>query len=156
MLTTNKNRKEFSLRPGDSWPSFEKFRSEGAKALKSVGNGIVAVLHTKTGQYRIVEEQDFQQMYGLACDIDRLRGGLRMVKLAVLAVQKHPDKESLNVLAEAVAMLGTLPELPTRDGFDSLLPEGFELDLDDEVILDPDQIERPFESEDNALESSES
>ncbi|MDJ0736207.1 MAG: hypothetical protein QNJ47_19450 [Nostocaceae cyanobacterium] len=156
MLTTNKNRKEFSLRLGQNWQSFEKFRSEGAKALKSVGNGIAAVLHTKTGQYRIIEEHDFQEMYGLARDVDRLRGGLRMVTLAVRAVQKHPDEENLHVLAEAVAMLGTLPELPTRDSFDSLLPEGLDLEPDDEVILDPDEIERPFRANNSVLESSES
>ncbi len=63
----------FSLQPGPTWFSFEKFRQEGAKALESVKNGIVGILHTKTGQYRILEERDFQKMYGLARDIDRLR-----------------------------------------------------------------------------------
>ncbi len=40
-------------------------------------------------------------------------------------------------------MLGDLPELPTRDHFEPLQPEGDQIDLDDEVILDPSQIERP-------------
>jgi hypothetical protein len=85
-------------------------------------------------------------MYGLARDVDRLRGGLRVVALAVRSAQKHPDPESLSVLAEAVAMLGSLPELPTRDSFDSLVPEELDLDSDDdEIILDPDEIERPLE-----------
>jgi len=47
-------------------------------------------------------------------------------------------------------MLGDLPELPTRNSFDRLVPENFDLDEDDEVMLDPDEIERPLQSE-NAI-----
>lgn len=144
MQTANK---KFSLRNGATWPSFEKFRLKGAEALSSIANGVIATLHTKTGQYRIIEEGDFQAMYGLARDVDRTRGGLRVVILAVRAAQKHPDPENLSLLAEAVAMLGDLPELPTRNKFDPLVPENFDLDEDDEVMLDPDEIERPLQSE---------
>ena len=100
---------------------------------------------------QLIEERDFQAKYGLASDVDRLRGGLRVVVLAVRAAQKHPDPENLNLLAEAVAMLGDLPELPTRNSFDRLVPENFDLDEDDEVMLDPDEIERPLQSE-NAMD----
>ena len=125
--------------------SFEQFRTEGAKALKSVKNGVIASLHTRTGQYRIIEEHDFQELYGLARDVDRLRGGLRVVALAVRAAQKHPDRESLEVLAEAVAMMGNLPELPVRDKFESLIPEELDWDEEDEVILDPNLVNRPLQ-----------
>ena len=148
MQSTNK---KFRFRNGASWTSFEKLRLKGAEALSSIANGVIATLQTKTGQYRIIEERDFQAKYGLARDVDRLRGGLRVVVLAVRAAQKHPDPENLNLLAEAVAMLGDLPELPTRNSFDRLLPENFDLDQDDEVMLDPDEIERPLQSE-NAMD----
>jgi hypothetical protein len=154
MLSADNHRTVFSLQLGQSWSSFEKFRAEGATALSSIKNGTVATLHTKTGQYRIIEERDFQKMYGLARDVDSLRGGLRVVTLAVRAVQKHPDPENLSLLAEAVAMLGSLPELPTRDNFDRLVPEGLDVEEDDEVLLDPDEIERPFKANSIALESS--
>ena len=153
MLTKNNQRRPFSLRLGQSWQSFEKFRTEGAKALQSVKDGSVATLNTKTGQYRIIEEHDFQTMYGLARDVDRLRSGLRMVTVAVRAAQKHPDQENLEVLAEAVAMLGELPELPTRETFEPLSPETSDIDENDEVILDPNEIERPFNAETSALEA---
>jgi hypothetical protein len=146
------NKKEFRLRSGENWTSSEKFRLQGAEALSSIGNGVIATLQTKTGQYRIIEERDFQEMYGLARDVDRLRGGLRVVILAVRAAQKHPDPENLHLLAEAVAMLGDLPELPTRNSFERLVPENFDLDEDDEVMLDPDEIERPLQSE-NAIDN---
>lgn len=159
MLPTN-NQSQYrpgllQLKLGQTWQSFEKFRTEGAKALTDIKDGVVATLSTKTGQYRIVEEHDFQHLYGLARDVDRLRGGLRMVTVAVRAAQKHPDPENLEVLAEAVAMLGELPELPTRDGFEPLMPENSSLDDDDEVMLDPNQIERPLNNDPLALESEQ-
>jgi hypothetical protein len=83
-------------------------------------------------------------MYGLARDVDRLRGGLRLVTVAIRAAQKHPDPETLEVLAEAVALLGDLSELPTKNKFDPLLPENIALDDEDEVALDYREILRPF------------
>ncbi|MGL5834979.1 MAG: hypothetical protein ACRC1Z_17370 [Waterburya sp.] len=55
------------------------------------------------------------------------------------------------MLAEAVAMLGELPELPTRDSFEPLIPEDPSLDEDDDVMLDPHQIERPLNNDSLAL-----
>ena len=152
MLQTNRKPGLFNLRFGQTWRSFEKFRTEGAKALSTIKDGAVATLTTKTGQYRIMEERDFQQMYGLARDVDRLRSGLKMVTVAVRAAQKHPDRENLEVLAEAVAMLGEMPELPTRNSFEPLMPENTDFDDDDDVMLDPNEIERPFSNETPVLE----
>ncbi len=142
------------LQQGPHWSSFEKFRSDGAKSksLESVKDGKVGTLHTKTGQYRIVEEHDFQKLLGLARDVERLRGGLKLVMQAVRVVRKHPDdNESLELLATSVTLLGDLPELPTRSSFDPLLPEGFDIDPDDEDDLDFDQIKRPFDTHSVAL-----
>lgn len=133
-----------NLRSGRTWSSFEQLRTEGASSLEPIKNGTVATLHTKTGQYRILEEHDFQKLLGLATDVARLRKGLRMVLQAVRVVQKHRDDDSLNLLVEAVTMVGSLPELPTREGFEALLPEKMDIEPDDEVELDPERIERPF------------
>lgn len=134
----------FRLKVGHNWSSFDKFRNEGKKGLESVKDGTIGTLHTKTGQYRILEEHDFQKLYGLARDVQRWRGGMRMVVQAVRVVQKHPEPETINLLINATMALGYLPELPTRDSFDSLPPEGADVDPDDEVTLDPAQIERPL------------
>lgn len=145
MTLLTQDQRLLDLKAGPNWSSFEKFRTEGANALESVKNGTVATLQTKTGQYRILSEQDFQTLLGLARDVDRLRGGLHMVVNAVRVVQKHPDEsEGHDLLVSAVAILGALPELPTRNSFDPLLPESNDIDPDDEVTLDPDQIERPL------------
>ncbi|MGL4621640.1 MAG: hypothetical protein ACRCZS_21690 [Chroococcidiopsis sp.] len=136
---------KLDLKAGPCWSSFEQFRTQGAKALDSVRGGAIATLQTKTGQYRILAESDFQALLGLACDVEGLRGGLRVVVKAVRVVRNHPDSDSLSLLSEAVAMLGELPELPARDNFTPLAPEGLEMDSDDEVILDGAQIERPLD-----------
>lgn len=133
-----------NLREGSRWSSFEQFRKEGANALGSIKNGTIATLHTKNGQYRILEERDFQRLYGLAREVERLRGGVQVVVSVARLVQKHPDDSTLQTLVEAVKLIGSLPILPSRDSFEPIQPEGFELDEDDEVILDPSQLKSPL------------
>jgi hypothetical protein len=142
MLPTKEKLAKLKMRVGPNWLSFEKFRKEGATALDVVKDGTVASLQTKTGQYRIISEDDYQKLYGLARDVERLRGGMRMVVSAVRAVQKHPDTETLQVLLESINLMNDLPELPTRNRFEPLQPEEIELEEDDEVILDPKQFNR--------------
>lgn len=145
---TNKENKELGFKVGSTWRSFENFRQEGAKALESIKDGIVGILHTKTGQYRILEERDFQKLYGLARDVDRLQGGLRIVVSAARALKKNPDNpDTMSVLLQSITFLGSLPELPTREKFESLLVETDELDEDDEVIMDSKELERLIKSE---------
>jgi hypothetical protein len=147
MVLTNNNRIEkLSLQLASIWSSFEKFRREGSKALESVKDGNVGILQTKAGQYRILSEDDFQKLYGLARDVDRLRGGMRVVVSAARAVQKHPDSDTVNVLVESINLLGSLPELPIRESFEPINPEGLSVDSDDEVILSPEEIERPLDA----------
>jgi hypothetical protein len=106
----------------------------------------VGTLQTKQGQYRILNEEDFQQLLGLASDVDRLQQGLNLVIQAVRVVQNHPeDNDAIALLAQAVAMLGKMPTaLPTRSSFPPMELEDFAIDRDDEVILDPTQLQRPL------------
>jgi hypothetical protein len=144
MLTSPDNAPHLDLQTGPHWSSFEQFRTTGATALSSVKSGTVATIQTKTGVYRVLEEQDFQKLLGLARDVERLRSGLRIVVQAVHVAQKHPDPESLNLLTEIVTLLSDLPGLPTREHFDTLAPENLDFDPEDEVNLDPQQIQRPL------------
>ncbi len=146
-MVSIKDSASLEMKPGPYWSSFEKFRTEGAKSLESIKGGTVAVLVTKTGQYRILEEDDFQKILGLARDVARLRSGLKLVLQSARIVQKHPhDSDSIELLVNAVTMLGSLPDLPTRDHFEPLLPESANEDTDDEVELDPSKIERPLDN----------
>lgn len=149
MELANRDRTTFNLQPGPNWLSFEKFRTEGAKALEPVKNGTVGTLLTRTGQYRILEESDFQKMYGLVSDLDRWRGGLRMVLSAARAVQKHRDSDTVEVVLESIKLLGNLPEVLTGSEVEALIPEGIDLEdmALDEVTLDPNEIKRPLDTE---------
>ena len=54
--------------------------------------------------------------------------------------------QSIDLLMETVIILGNLPELPTCDRFEPLLPEGNNIDLDNEVVVDPNQIGYPLDA----------
>ena len=129
-----------------NWSSWDKLKASGHTALESIKNGGVGKLRTKTGQYVIVEERDFQKLYGLAQEVHRLRNGLRVVMTAVRAVQRHGDKETIETLIEAVGMLGSTPALPSRDGHAPIRPEGLELEGEEgEYEFDPQAIDSPLE-----------
>jgi hypothetical protein len=138
--------RNLSLVQGPFWPSFEQFRLQGNAGLQELAPGSVGTLLTKQGQFRIMAEEDFQRLQGLAADVRRLSGGLRVVFAAARALQRNRDEASLETLSEAVMMLGDLPALPTRDRFEPLKPEG--LDLEEESgDLDLDNVARPVLNE---------
>jgi hypothetical protein len=135
-----------SLTPSTSWNSFEQFRTSGANTLATITPGTVGTLQTKTGQYRILNENDFQQLVGLATDVERLQQGLNVVMRAVRVVENHPeDADTLALLVETVSMLGSISTvLPTRSSFPPLEPEDIPVNSDDEVILAPELLDRPL------------
>jgi hypothetical protein len=135
-----------SLTPSTSWNSFEQFRTSGANTLATIAPGTVGTLQTKTGQYRILNEADFQQLVGLATDVERLQQGLSVVMRAVRVVENHPeDADTLALLVETVSMLGSISTvLPTRASFPPLAPEDLSAESDDEVILAPELLDRPL------------
>jgi hypothetical protein len=128
------------------WNSFEQFRTAGASALGNITDGTVGVLQTKTGQYRILSETDFQQLVGVATEVERLQQGLNVMIRAVRVVENHPqDADTLALLVETVAMLGNISNtLPTRSSFPPLTPENIATESEDEVILSPEALTRPL------------
>jgi hypothetical protein len=134
------------LTPSTVWNSFEQFRTSGANALATISQGTVGTLQTKTGQYRILNEADFQQLVGMASEIERLQQVSSVVLKAVRVVEKHPeDSDTLALLVETVSMLAHLATvLPTRSDFPPLEPEDLPRESEDEVALDPALLTRPL------------
>jgi hypothetical protein len=145
MLGDNQERAPTEFRVARNWKSFEGFRKAGAKALEPVKDGAMATLKTGTGDYRIMSEEDFQNLYSLACDVARLQGGLNVVLTAARAVQKHNDPETIKVLIQTIKMMGNLSAFPKSE--DSDFPQSemsdSEIDDDNEMLDDPSLLERP-------------
>ena len=129
------------LKPGPEWPSFEQFRTAGSAGLDAIRDGRVGTLRTKAGIFRIVSDEDFQSLVGLASEVERLRSGLTTIVHAVRVVREHPDSPSAVDLLVHVATqhVGT-PVLPVRAGHEPSLSAASDVPADDEVILDPSEL----------------
>jgi len=133
------------LVPGPYWGSFEQLRTGGNVALDSIKPGSVATLRGKSGTFRILLDEDFQKLLGLASEVHRLRGGITLMVQAARVVAKHRDEESIKLLFQSVSMLSESRLLPERDGHEQFeitaeeKAENAEPDLD----LKPSDIHRP-------------
>jgi hypothetical protein len=133
-----------NLVPGPFWPSFEQFRVAGATALESIQPGTAATLHIKGALYRILREEDFQRLLGVASEAHRLQAGLGLVAQAAKVVAKHKDADSVEMLVRSLAVLGEPAALGVRDGHGQ-----FEVAKEDtagdteNTDLDLDNIPRP-------------
>ena len=132
-------RDRLALKPGRVWKSWEQLRVGGQAELAALQPGEVGQLRTRDGSFRVLREADYQTVYGLACDVDRLQTGVGVIITAALSVREHRDEATVNTLVEiATYVTHGLPALPTRDRFAPLAPETHDaIDPDDEVELDP-------------------
>ncbi len=135
-----------SLRPGRVWKSFEQFRLGGQSELTALASGEIGQLLTRVGSFRLLHEEDFQRLYGLARDVERIQNGLRVILAAARSAEKHRDEVTLDALLEAVALCANIPPPPIRSGNSSVAPEGLALDDDDleGIELNPNAIPRPY------------
>ncbi len=119
-----------------SWSSFDKFKLEGATALERVTQGSVGTLTTKSGQYRILTDSDYQALLGLASEVRRIKEGLNAIIATATVARRHQDSQSLEALMQVVIAVGDLPRLPNNAEVTALNLEMIDTDSD-EAILDP-------------------
>jgi hypothetical protein len=117
-----------------SWSSFDKFKLEGATALERVANGSVGLLTTKSGQYRILTDSDFQSLLGLASEVRRIKEGLNAIIATATVARRHRDSESLEALMQVVIAVGDLPRLPSNAQVTALNLEELETDSGDAIL----------------------
>ena len=126
------------LRPGPEWASFEQFRTAGPSGPESVGCGQVGTLRTKSGLFRLLRDEDFQLLIGLASEAKRLQGGLTTMVHAAKVIRDHPSSPSaVELLLHLAAEYGAA-DLNQR----SLAPEVPPSAEDDEVIVDAAELKR--------------
>ena len=133
------------LVPGPCWSSFEQFRVGGNAALGEVVPGSVGTLRCKTATYRVLRDEDFQNLLGLASEVHRLKQGVTFVAQAAKVVAKHKDQESMELLFHSVSMLAESKVLPDRDGHALFAITDQEVadNVEDNLDLEPSDIPRP-------------
>jgi len=133
-----------SLTPGPYWASFEQFRTAGSGALESIRPGMVGTLSGKTAAFRLLRDDDFQRLCGLASEAHRLKSGVGFLIQAARVVARHQDKESIEMLVRSASTLGESSVLPEREGHGGFeLTAGDLADSRDAVDIDADNIPRP-------------
>ena len=66
--------------------------------------------------FRILRDEDFQRLTGLASEVHRIKQGLTIVLQAAKVVSKHKDSESIEMLILSASMLAESGIMPERDG----------------------------------------
>jgi hypothetical protein len=111
-----------SLVQGPTWNSFEGFREHGLRQLKSIPKRSVATLHCKSGSFRILREDDFQWLVGIASEVARVRNGFNVALSAARVAIQHPDEQHLNLFIDIANTAFQSPLLPYKEGH-----QGFQL-----------------------------
>ncbi len=146
MSTTTLTRPStLALVPGPTWSSFEQFRKGGSASLEEIPEHGVGTLVGRGVTYRILREEDFQNLIGLATDVHRLQQGLNVIIQAAKVVAKYPDHEHVQLLVHSAALFAGSPVLPTRDGHDAfqLTQEEVDAQASDDFNLENTEIPRP-------------
>jgi hypothetical protein len=145
MIPPEGSEQSHGLTPGPQWTSFEQFRKGGSEP-QAVDGGAVGVLLSKSGVYRILRDEDYQRLIGLASEVDRIRGSLTMLARAAEVVRENPSSAAARQLLQYFAdqwQGGTAP--PVRRGHEPWKPEPVPLEPDDEPILDAAELGEPAE-----------
>jgi hypothetical protein len=135
-----------NLVPGPEWRSFEKFRIAGGTALEAIGSGTVAKLQAKSGTFRILRDEDFQKLLGLAAEVHRLKRGIPLLLKAAKVVANHPDdRDSIELLLQSSSLLSESDILPESDGHEMFPITREEAEVHDKEDVDilASEIPRP-------------
>jgi hypothetical protein len=116
--TTAMSKWNLELAPGPYWPSFEQLRVGGAAGLDEIKAGFVGTLQCKAATFRVLRDEDFQRLVGLASDVHRLKHGVTLVLQAARIVCKHPEQETFQLLIDSASLLAESRVLPERAGHD--------------------------------------
>jgi hypothetical protein len=107
---------------------------------------MVATLRGKSATFRILRDDDFQKLLGLASEVYRIRNGITVVAQAAKVVAKHKDQESIELLIRSVSMLGESSVLPERDGHERFEITAKEIadNAEDDFSVNAVKIPRPL------------
>ena len=133
-----------SLTAGPYWKSFESLRTAGSPSLDAIQAGTVATVQGKSGTFRIMRDQDFQKLIGVASEVHRIKSGLTVVIQAARIFAQHKDRATEELLISSISMLGSSPVLPEAHGHGELRltdeERAIPFDPDDDFDLDSSSV----------------
>ena len=135
-----------SLIQGPSWNTFEEFRCGGSSVLSRIPEGGVATLRTsKSGIFRILRDQDFLRLLGMASEVYRLQQGFRHIRHALEVWIEHPDEKHTQLVMESTEFIAGTPALPEQIGHEplELLPQERSYEESDDFDVLRDEIPTP-------------
>lgn len=127
-----------NLHVGPTWERFEDIRVGAAAKLSSIRNGTMGILKLKKAQYRIISEDDFQKLYGIATEADHLRRDVQLIIQAATIVSESDSEASRKMLQMVAFEISEKVKLSCIDGSQPLKLTDFELgehDDDDSLVL---------------------
>ena len=116
-------------------PIFEKFediRVGAAQKLLEVRDGAIGILKIRQKQYRILSEEDYQRLYGMAKDAEILSKEVSLVLQAAVVVGESDTEASRTMLKMAALQVKEKVRLSTLDGSAPARPFDFDLGEFDE------------------------
>lgn len=125
-----------SLVSGPRWSSLEEMIAAGEEAVSSLNRGAVGGLTTDSGTYRVLAEDDFQTLLGLAQDVSRLSTAVNDLVAAAQVASEQQDDDSLRELIAAASQVRDVPALALRQGHAALVHEHMQFNDDDGLITD--------------------
>lgn len=135
-----------ALQPLRPWTSAEQFRKGLLDNVQSIQRGKVGTLTMKNKTIRMLSEEDFQELYGMAQEIDRLRDGIEIILAAAVTVQETRTDSAVITLTKAALALGRVPVLPTRRPSKEFSIDQIPVDeqTETDTSFDFNDVKRPF------------
>ena len=133
-----------SLIEGPVWKSFEQFCRGDEAALNNIPDHGVGVIVHEITHFRIMREDDFQRLIGLAAEVQRILQAFNIALQNAKAAAQHPDNDHMERFIKSATSLGDNLVFPTCDGLGQYQLTQDEIDTQDVEEFDLSEIPRPL------------
>ena len=132
-----------SLIEGPVWKSLEQFCRGDEAALNNIPDHGVGVIVHEITHFRIMREDDFQRLIGLATEVQRIQQAFNIALQNAKAAAQHPDNDHMERFIKSATSLGDNLVFSTRDGLGQFQLTQDEISAQDVEDLDFEEISQP-------------
>lgn len=101
---------------GPVWERFEDMRVGASEKLRLVCDGSVGILRIKRRQYRLMSEDDYQTLYGMASELERLQKDFDLIFQAANVVVENDTEASRKLLTMTAMRISESVSIKSIDG----------------------------------------